>query len=537
MRRPPRATSPTTRGNGRYTLAARAGVRARRRRQPGVGGGRVLTSRGRCGARSTRWRRTSAPAAGSSGGTSTRACSKGTERFFRAGLHRQPRRLVDPGARRREGEARGGREGRRRRLRLRRVDDPDGQGVPEVDFPRLRLPPGIDRHRDQAREGGGRRRSRDLQRRQGDRLSRHRLRPGRALRLPARHGGSGRRRPARAHDARQGRHLADRRAVRRATRPEENHNPVGRVFYSASTMLCVPHSLAQEGPALGAQAGEARLREVVVDKGGFTRFRRATRDAVQPDPRGAPLSEAREPRPARLTARPAAGEASHEVEWQHARGKGRSAATAKEAGAAAERRRPGSRPRRSCSTRPSGCSSRSGTPRSPRASSARRPASTTASSTTTTVRWRSCSWPCSSASRSGSSSASARCTRPTPPFLVKWRKAMGFLEEDLAAGYPKIWLELQAMGWNRPRDAQAHRGGARRVAHGAHRGVRARDGTATGSRTDRLGRRGDGRARDDVQPGDASLERLSGRRAGATPRCCDAIDRWLASLEAKGARR
>jgi ubiquinone/menaquinone biosynthesis C-methylase UbiE len=58
--------------------------------------------------------------------------------------------------------------------------------------------------------------------------------------------------------------------------PEKNHNPVGRVFYSASTMLCVPHSLAHEGPALGAQAGEARLREVVVDKGGFTRFRRAT---------------------------------------------------------------------------------------------------------------------------------------------------------------------------------------------------------------------------------------------------------------------
>jgi AcrR family transcriptional regulator len=35
-------------------------------------------------------------------------------------------------------------------------------------------------------------------------------------------------------------------------------------------------------------------------------------------------------------------------------------------------------------------------------------------------------------------------------FLVKWRKAMGFLEEDLAAGYPKILFELQAMGWNRP---------------------------------------------------------------------------------------
>jgi SAM-dependent methyltransferase len=58
--------------------------------------------------------------------------------------------------------------------------------------------------------------------------------------------------------------------------PEENHNPVGRVFYSASTMLCVPHSLSQHGPALGAQAGEARLRAVVVEGGGFTRFRRAT---------------------------------------------------------------------------------------------------------------------------------------------------------------------------------------------------------------------------------------------------------------------
>ncbi|HSY25030.1 MAG TPA: hypothetical protein VK841_23055, partial [Polyangiaceae bacterium] len=55
-----------------------------------------------------------------------------------------------------------------------------------------------------------------------------------------------------------------------------NHNPVGRVFYSASTMLCVPHSLAHHGPALGAQAGEARLRDVVVNGGRFGRFRRAT---------------------------------------------------------------------------------------------------------------------------------------------------------------------------------------------------------------------------------------------------------------------
>ena len=58
-------------------------------------------------------------------------------------------------------------------------------------------------------------------------------------------------------------------------RQEQNHNPVGRVYYSASTMLCVPHSLAFGGPALGAQAGEKRLREVV-EAGGFTQFRRAT---------------------------------------------------------------------------------------------------------------------------------------------------------------------------------------------------------------------------------------------------------------------
>jgi SAM-dependent methyltransferase len=57
---------------------------------------------------------------------------------------------------------------------------------------------------------------------------------------------------------------------------EANLNPVGRIFYAASTMVCVPASLSQEvGAALGAQAGEKRLREVI-QSGGFTRFRRAT---------------------------------------------------------------------------------------------------------------------------------------------------------------------------------------------------------------------------------------------------------------------
>lgn len=57
---------------------------------------------------------------------------------------------------------------------------------------------------------------------------------------------------------------------------DDNLNPIGRAFYGASTLLCTPASLSQEvGLALGAQAGEKRLREVVTS-GGFSRFRRAT---------------------------------------------------------------------------------------------------------------------------------------------------------------------------------------------------------------------------------------------------------------------
>jgi len=56
---------------------------------------------------------------------------------------------------------------------------------------------------------------------------------------------------------------------------EENLNPVGRVYYGFSTTVCTPSSLSQEvGAALGAQAGEKKLREVITS-GGFTRFRRA----------------------------------------------------------------------------------------------------------------------------------------------------------------------------------------------------------------------------------------------------------------------
>jgi SAM-dependent methyltransferase len=60
----------------------------------------------------------------------------------------------------------------------------------------------------------------------------------------------------------------------------ENLNPLGRLYYSFSAMVCTPGSRSQEvGLALGAQAGEKRLR-AVVEEGGFTRFRRATETPV-----------------------------------------------------------------------------------------------------------------------------------------------------------------------------------------------------------------------------------------------------------------
>ena len=57
---------------------------------------------------------------------------------------------------------------------------------------------------------------------------------------------------------------------------EQNLNPVGRLFYAASTCVCTPNSLSQEvGLGLGAQAGEKRLRHVFMEAG-FSHFRRAT---------------------------------------------------------------------------------------------------------------------------------------------------------------------------------------------------------------------------------------------------------------------
>jgi SAM-dependent methyltransferase len=63
-------------------------------------------------------------------------------------------------------------------------------------------------------------------------------------------------------------------------RVEENLNPIGRAYYAGSTLMCTPCSLSQEvGLALGAQAGEARVRSIVMGAG-FTHFRRAMQSPV-----------------------------------------------------------------------------------------------------------------------------------------------------------------------------------------------------------------------------------------------------------------
>jgi SAM-dependent methyltransferase len=63
-------------------------------------------------------------------------------------------------------------------------------------------------------------------------------------------------------------------------RVEDNFNPIGRLFYGFSTLLCTPASLSQDvGLALGGQAGEARIRDVVT-QAGLTRFRRASETLI-----------------------------------------------------------------------------------------------------------------------------------------------------------------------------------------------------------------------------------------------------------------
>ena len=130
------------------------------------------------------------------------------------GLRRQPGVELDPGAGWRGGQARGRRQGRRRRLRARRLDADHGAGLAALELRRLRLPRALDPARHRGRAAGRAGRSRALRGGAGQGLPRPRLRPGGDVRLPARHGRPERRRRpcARMPEAR--RQLADRRALR-----------------------------------------------------------------------------------------------------------------------------------------------------------------------------------------------------------------------------------------------------------------------------------------------------------------------------------
>ena len=177
------------------------------------------------------------------------------------------------------------------------LDDPDGAGVPELDVRRLRLSRGLDR--DRPPTGAGRRRRRS-----------------RALR-------DGRCRPRITaagydlvtmfdclHDM--GDPVGAARHVHRTLAPdgtwmivepmagdrvEDNLNPVGRAYYGFSTFLCTPASLSQEvGLALGAQAGEARIGDVVTG-GRLHTLPARGRDALQPRLRGAAVNITTTPAP------------------------------------------------------------------------------------------------------------------------------------------------------------------------------------------------------------------------------------------------
>ncbi len=127
-------------------------------------------------------------------------------------------------------------------------------------------------------DGRRRRRPRHVRRRRGQGLHRH-LRPRLPVRLPARHGRPRRRGPPRARAPRPaGTLLLVEPAA--ADRPEDNHHPLGRLMYAASTMICTPASLAQEvGLGLGNQVGFERLREIL-EQAGFRDVRLATTTPV-----------------------------------------------------------------------------------------------------------------------------------------------------------------------------------------------------------------------------------------------------------------
>ena len=198
----------------------------------------------------------------------------GCERFFRPGYLMHLLHRVDPGPGRRAGQARARRPRRRPRLRPRRLDAADGatRSRPAGSSARTTTPARSRRPRERAEDAGV-----------GDRV---RFEVASAQELDG-HGLDLVTTFDCLHDM--GDPLGAAQHIRRSLAAdgtwlivepaagdtvESNLNPVGRVFYSFSTFLCVPNAMSQSGGyALGAQAGEAAIRQVVTDAG-FTRFRR-----------------------------------------------------------------------------------------------------------------------------------------------------------------------------------------------------------------------------------------------------------------------
>ena len=188
----------------------------------------------------------------------------GTEWFFRTGYRAHLTDRVDPRARRRRRPAQGGRARRRRRVRPWRVGGGDGRGVS-----RTRSSPGSTSTRRRSRRAASGPREAGV----GGRVDFEvatatgyagRIRPDLLLRLPARHGRPGRRRPARARAPAARRHGACSSSRSPSTPRPRNiaENPMAALFYVASSCVCTPNSLSQEvGVGLGAQAGEAKLRD------------------------------------------------------------------------------------------------------------------------------------------------------------------------------------------------------------------------------------------------------------------------------------
>ena len=114
------------------------------------------------------------------------------------------------------------------------------------------------------------------------------------------------------------------------------------------------------------------------------------------------------------------------------------------------------------------------------------------------------------------------------PFIEKWRTAMRFIDEDLEAGYPKIWAELHAVAWNRPQFQ-------RRIAK-VHVQWRKIFGQALTQATDELDLDRTPFSKEAFVALVATfnagllLERLVGLDAGHRE-LLDAMDRWLSSLE------